>query len=110
MAKFVLANLGVAVRAAIHPSVDAAVDVAADDDRRVGDLHGLVVARVREFHVQADKIPHRAAEDALLLQRVNFRVYEHPPWHAGDALLLSGPGDRGDPRALDSIHGRLLLI
>jgi hypothetical protein len=106
--ELVLANLGVAVRAAVQPGVDAAVVVATHDDGRVGHLRRLEVARVRNLDVEPDVIPYRAAEDAFLFERIDVLIHEHPTGHAGNAVLLAGPVEGGDRWALDGVHRFLL--
>jgi hypothetical protein len=76
-----------AVGAAVHQHVELAVGIAGDDDRRVADERGLVVAGLGQLGGQRHVVPGSAAEDALLFELVDGRVLVDAVRHTGVALL-----------------------
>ncbi len=76
------------VGATVHHRVDRAIVVARDHHRRLSDGRGAIVARIGDLDLEAEKAPHRPAEDALLLERVDLRIGEQPERRAHHALSL----------------------
>jgi hypothetical protein len=85
----VQADQRAAMRAAIFECRDRAVGVAHRHNRHLPDLRGAPVARLGDLGFQAQEVPHRPFEDALLLGLQQRRVAVHPRRHPRD---IAGPG------------------
>ena len=89
-----------AMRAAVLEGAQLAVFGARDDDRHAADEGGAVVADVGELGLQAEEVPDRAFEDALLLGAQHVVLGVDPVGHAGEPR---GPTAAGH-KVGDSIH------
>ena len=88
------------VNTAVDHGMDIAIFVPRDDDRDFTNRGRLEIAGIGNIDLQAEKIPNRAAKDALLLQRINFRIHIQTIGDAGDPAL--GPFQW----FIQIIHGR----
>src|SRR6185437_12820955 len=75
-----------AMSAAIFERIELAVGVAGYDHRGVADEGVDEVANVFHLDRQAEIVPARALEDALLLGGIDVAVLENPEGHAGHAV------------------------
>lgn len=67
-----------AMRAAVDPTVQRVGGIPRQHDGRVANEGGLVITRGRHLGGQAQKAPHRPAENSLLLLGVEGLVLIHP--------------------------------
>src|SRR5437764_11035311 len=100
--------------AAVDHGVDLAVLATGDDDRRLAEKAGFVVAGLRQFGGEAEALPSRPEKDAVEFGAVDLRVREHPVRHPRIAflrpferLLLHGdpPGRTPSSRLRLEYHG-----
>ena len=89
-----------AVRATVLASENLALHAAADQHRRLAEPGGAEIARLWDLGLEAQVAPHRAAEDALLLERVYRGVVEQTVRDARIVVALPG----------DLLHRRLLHV
>src|SRR5689334_20221230 len=75
--------------AAVLERVHRPVLVARDDDRHFAEARAAISVGAGQLRFQAQEIPGGAAEDALLLARVEFLVGIDPVGHPREAL--AGP-------------------
>src|SRR5262249_11118848 len=73
-------------RAAVLEAGDRAVHVAGDDDRRLADIGGRIVTRIRQLRFQAQEVPGLAFEEAGLLLLRQVLVVVEPVGHARGPL------------------------
>ena len=81
MAAALQADEVAAMGAAIDHRVDLAVLPAGDDDRRLAEEGRQVVARLRQFAGEREKLPGRPEKDPAELGAVDVGVGEHPIRH-----------------------------
>src|ERR1700722_9659564 len=74
------------MRAPIDQSVDHALLPTHHNDRRIAHICRLVVAEIRDLTFECKEIPGRSAEDALLLERVEFLVYVDAKRNLGEIV------------------------
>src|SRR5215472_18803382 len=86
------------MRTAIDKRLDRARLVAIEDDRRIADPGGAVIARLRDFAVEAEIAPHRPAEDSLLLAGIDFGIVVEAV--RNPAVIERRPSRSGDHRHL----------
>ncbi len=101
-ATVVQADQRAAMGAAVLEGAEVTVLGARDHDGHGANKRGAVVADVGEFGLQAEKVPDRAFEYALLLKRQDVGVGVHPVGDAGETFRPNPIGD--------CIHRRLLLL
>ena len=104
MAAIVEADQRAAMRAAVLEGTQLGVFSARDHDGHGADEGGAVVADVGQFIFQAEEIPDRTLEQALLLKREHVGVCVYPIGDTGEAWWPDavGGGVHGRPFA---IHG-----
>src|SRR5262249_45335531 len=90
-----------AVGAAVLKRVDRAVLVARDDDRDFAEARAAIAVGRGQLRFQTEEAPGRAAEDALLLPRVEFLVRIDPVGYARETLRgpvpVHGCNRHGEP-------------
>ena len=96
-----------AVGATIDERVDGTGRVAHDDHRGLADRGCDVIAWLGQFYRQAQVIPGRSLEQALLLALVLRRIRIEPEWHL--AYAVGRPSHAGFRGQSGLGHGRLLL-
>ena len=76
-----------AMRAAVLEGVNLVVEVARHDHRHRAEEGDAIIAGLLHLRFEAEKVPHRALEHALLLERVDFRRLIDPERNAGQRAL-----------------------